>query len=198
MVSKMKTEFNLKSEFILSFGVLSPRKNLELLIRTFYEASSNAPDWRLVIAGGEPKYYSGYRNKLEEVAKSQGIQDRVIFTGYLDWDTANELYSKADIFAHTPNKRIAASGPISTAINHHLPILVSDIPVFQEKFDHRENGYLVPPRLEPASEGLLELMDDRTLRESLRRGTYALADKYSWENIAQVTLKEYRSLLDEK
>lgn len=193
----MTTEFDLDSKYVLSFGVLSPRKNLELLVQAMSEVSASAPDWTLVIAGGEPEYYEGYGETLADVARTNGIGDEVVFTGYLNWDTADEVYANADLYAHTPEYRVAASGPISTAISHHLPILVSDIPVFRELFNHRENGYLVSPRLEPLSDGLHKLMHDPTLQKTLRDGTFNLAERLSWAEIARETLEEYRSLVDE-
>lgn len=192
----MEVNFDLESKYILSFGVLSPRKNHELLIRSMGNLSYDNSDWLLVIAGGEANY-SGYREKLERAARSNEIKKKVIFTGYLEWQLADKIYSNADIYAHTPKYRIAASGPISTAISHQLPILTSDVPVFREIFNHEKDGYLVTPQEQPVSKGLGKLMSNPSLRESLREGTRELVKDFSWENIAQRTIDEYRSVIDQ-
>lgn len=72
-------------------AALRPEKNLERLLRAFALASQQIPA-RLVIVGDGPE-----RARLEQLAATMGIADRVWFTGYL-FDPAGAL-GALDLFA---------------------------------------------------------------------------------------------------
>lgn len=81
---------------ILSLSRLSSIKGLDLLIRAFSVLAIKDDKFRLVIAGPDE---GGEKARLEKIIKHEGIQDKVVFTGFADQKMKDELFCAADIFA---------------------------------------------------------------------------------------------------
>lgn len=92
--AKLITEkFDLtKDSYILFLGRLVPEKGLRYLIEAFKAVKTNK---KLVIAGGSSDTDS-FMKELQESAKSD---NRIIFTGFVQGQLLDELYSN-DIFTH--------------------------------------------------------------------------------------------------
>jgi glycosyltransferase involved in cell wall biosynthesis len=87
-------------EIVLSVGRLVDYKGFDTLIRAMVEARG-----RLLIAGDGP-----LRNSLEALARSLGLQERVVFCGELSDDRLRDLYHAAAIFALASTNRREAFG----------------------------------------------------------------------------------------
>ncbi len=80
---------------ILSVGYLSPIKDPETLIRTFFLIQQNI-DSQLTHIGKD--YMNGVVHRM---AKDLGISDKVTFIEYVNNDQLGEYYRSADLFLHT-------------------------------------------------------------------------------------------------
>jgi glycosyltransferase involved in cell wall biosynthesis len=79
---------------IFSVGRLDPRKRIDILLRSFAIVVQTKPDLRLNIGGVGPE-----AENLHSLAGRLGIQDKVVFLGFIpDRDLPAE-YLKADVFA---------------------------------------------------------------------------------------------------
>ena len=77
-----------KDSYILFLGRLVPEKGIRYLIEAFKEVKT---DKKLVIAGGSSDTVS-FMKELKELAKND---DRIIFTGFVQGQMLDELYSNA-------------------------------------------------------------------------------------------------------
>jgi glycosyltransferase involved in cell wall biosynthesis len=77
------------------------------------------------------------------------------------------------------------------------PIVATDVAGCREIVRHGENGFLVAVRnAEAIASALLELLEDRPLREQMgRRGRQIVEDGFSVQQIVSETLNLYRDLL---
>ena len=75
--------------YLLSVGRLEAYKGVQHAIRALHEL----PDYDLVVAGSGP-----YRDELEQVARFEGVSDRVAFLGYVDDERLPELYTGGAVF----------------------------------------------------------------------------------------------------
>jgi len=183
-------------KIILYFGVLSPRKGLEYLIRSFQEIASNFPESVLIIAGYEPYYYQNYKKSLEELIKSLGLEHKVFFTGFIEDEDVHILFSMAEIIVLPYIYSVSASGPLSIAIQHRKPIVATKTAFFSEILLNRCDAILIPPRDARAlTKAIAKLLEDSSTREILSKNLAIKAHRYSWQRIAENTLKEYFDLV---
>ena len=81
-----------KDDYILFLGRLVPEKGITYLIEGFKNVKT---DKKLVIAGGSSDT-DEFANQLKEMAKDD---DRIIFTGFVQGQLLDELYSNAYIYS---------------------------------------------------------------------------------------------------
>ena len=85
-------KFGLKKDgYILFLGRLVPEKGVRYLIEAYKEVNT---DKRLVIAGGSSDS-SGFVEELQELASGD---DRIVFTGFVQGEPLEELYSNAYLY----------------------------------------------------------------------------------------------------
>ena len=80
-----------KDSYILFLGRLVPEKGIRYLVEAFKNVET---DKKLVIAGGSSDTDS-FMKELKELAKEDG---RIIFTGFVQGQILDELYSNAYIY----------------------------------------------------------------------------------------------------
>jgi glycosyltransferase involved in cell wall biosynthesis len=183
-------------KIILYFGVLSPRKGLEYLIRSFQEITLNFPESVLIIAGYEPDYYHNYKKSLEELTKSLGLEHKVFFTGFIKDEDIHVLFSMAEIIVLPYVYSVSASGPLSIAIQHRKPIVATKTAFFSEILLNECDAILVPPRdVRALTKAIAKLLGDSSTREILSKNLAIKAHYYSWQRIAENTLNEYFDLV---
>ncbi len=151
---------------VMTVGGLRPVKDHPTLIRAFAKASASFPEARLVIVGGD--WPVPARPHLEDLARSLGIADRVVFAGVRqdvpDLLAAGDVYVNSSVFEGMSNtilEAMASSRPvIATAVGGN-PELVHD----------GETGFLVPPGDVPAmAERLTRLFAEPGLCAALGQG----------------------------
>jgi glycosyltransferase involved in cell wall biosynthesis len=88
-VIKERYELN---DYLLCVGEVRPYKNMENVFRAL-ELWSDGP--QLTISG---KIFGKHKEKLENLASSLNIENRVIWLGYVPDDLLPNLYSEATAF----------------------------------------------------------------------------------------------------
>lgn len=81
-------------------GRLTQEKGAEELLRAFQQVAKEVPNAKLVIAGAfffNTSIVSPFEQKLHELATDPAIKDKVIFTGFVDYDDMPGIYAMADI-----------------------------------------------------------------------------------------------------
>jgi phosphatidylinositol alpha-1,6-mannosyltransferase len=73
---------------------LVPRKGQDKLIEAWPRVVAEVPAARLLIVGPGP-----YRRRLDRMAASSPVADRIHFTGEVRWDELPEHYAAGDVFA---------------------------------------------------------------------------------------------------
>ncbi len=183
-------------KIILFFGVLSPRKGLETLLHAFHIVIRNITDAKLVIAGDEPSYYKGYKDELIKKAKSLGVQAKTIFLGKILDEEIPGLFNRADVVILPYLFSISASGPLSLAMGYGKPIIASRTEFFREMLEDRYDALLFPPGdYESLARCILEILLDKERTRQLIKRSKTRALKFSWSNVASLTLKLYQIIV---
>jgi glycosyltransferase involved in cell wall biosynthesis len=173
--------------YILYVGTLQPRKNLSILVEALYRLRSTIPH-KLILAGAKGDSYADLKRLVERF----GLQERVVFTGYVDDDVRKALYQNADLFVYPSLyegfglvllEAMSFGVPCIAADNSSLPEAGGDAAAF---FDARSADHLagVIARLAGSAE------------ERERRVTmgHTHIDKFDWRSCAEDHLQVYKSL----
>ena len=119
-----------KAPFFLMVGTVEKRKNVEFVIRAFAkfkEGLSERNDWKLILAG-RPGF--GF-DCIEKAVEDCGLEDDVVFTGYVSDNDCANLYrdAKALVF---PSVYEGFGSIQNECMSMGLPIILSDIPTNRE------------------------------------------------------------------
>jgi glycosyltransferase involved in cell wall biosynthesis len=86
------------TKVVLYLGRLDPTKGIDLLIRSFAEVRREFDDAVLMLVGGD----MGYNDEFRQRIRSLGLDDRVVFTGFVSKEDKMAAYTDADVFV-TPS-----------------------------------------------------------------------------------------------
>ena len=174
----------IKDSYILFLGRLVPEKGLRYLIEAFKNVETNK---KLVIAGGSSDT-DGFMKELKELAKED---HRIIFTGFVQGQMLDELYSNAYIYT-LPSDLEGMPLSLLEAMSYGNCCLVSDIPECVEVVENKAlifkkaNVHDLCEKIQDAcdhSEKVLELK---------RQATNFICNKYNWDSVVTETIKLYR------
>ena len=182
----IKEKYSLeKDSYILFLGRLVPEKKIDLLIEAFKETDT---DKKLVIAGGA-SHTSEYELQLKASAKENG---NIIFTGFVEGDELDELYSNAYIYC-LPSDLEGMPISLLEAMSYGNCCLTSDIPECTEVYGENAVSFI-----KGSKQSLIEKLGD-LLKDSEKVGIYKnnaqkfILSKYNWDDICSKTLKLYEN-----
>lgn len=172
-----------KDSYILFLGRLVPEKGVRYLIEAFKNVKT---DKKLVIAGGSSDTDS-FMEELKEFAK---IDDRIIFTGFVQGQTLDELYSNAYIYT-LPSDLEGMPLSLLEAMSYGNCCLVSDIPECAEVVEDKalvfkkSNVNNLREKLQYACDNTEKVM------EMKKQAADFICKKYSWDDVVKETMKLY-------
>lgn len=136
-VAQIRKKYNLNtSDLVLSsIGRISQEKSLDQIISHFDQLSGMFPDVKLFIVGDGPG-----KEELEKLSSELGLTDRIIFTGYVDWNNIQDYYAAGDIFVSASESETQGL-TYSEALAAGLPLLVKDDTCLKNVLKHKQNGY---------------------------------------------------------
>ena len=172
-----------KDEYILFLGRLVPEKGVHYLIQAYKELRT---DKKLVIAGGSSDT-DAYMKELKALA---GDNPGIVFTGFVQGRTLEELYSNAYIYV-LPSDLEGMPLSLLEAMSYGNCCLTSDIPECATVL----NTYGVTFRksdVRDLSWKLQQLCDDpaRVKRYQQYAAEY-ICKRYNWDDVTKETLKLY-------
>ena len=173
-----------KDDYILFLGRLVPEKGITYLIEGFKNVKT---DKKLVIAGGSSDT-DEFANQLKEMAKDD---DRIIFTGFVQGQLLDELYSNAYIYS-LPSDLEGMPLSLLEAMSYGNCCLVSDIDecasVVEDKaiIFKKSNVADLQSKLQEACE------DAQQVQKYKDEAAGYICEKYNWDDVVERTLELYR------
>lgn len=181
-----RRKFGLNYPFILSVGVIEPRKNLGRLVQAFALLKSR-PDFehKLVIAGRPGWLYEDVFRKVEELRLTKDV----IFLGHVFDADLVALYNLADVFVYPSLyegfglpalESMACGTPVVSSNSSSLPEVVGDA------------GLLVPPEdVEALACAIEKVISDSELADDLRAKGLSRARQFTWHKAAENIMSIY-------
>lgn len=171
--------------------------NLELPLKAMPQILKNFPDAVLVYVGEG----SG-KSKLERESRLMGLDDKVIFTGFISQEEVFHWIKKAEIvlvpFADNPNCHTTVPTKLYEYMAVGKPIVATRLPGISEILDHEHNGLLYTVNsMNDFSKCVLQLFNDSKLAKRLSSNAQRdFISKYSLEKNWPKLISLYDSIHD--
>jgi glycosyltransferase involved in cell wall biosynthesis len=185
-----KLNLPLDCKYILYVGSETPRQNLKFLLKAFNKLKKKLPNVKLLKIG-EPQSY-GARKKLLNSINDMGLQNDVIFIGYVIEEELPKWYNASDLlvypclyagFGLPPLEAMACGTPVITSNTSSLPEVVDDA------------GIMVDPyNVDSMSLNMYEILTNQGLQTDLMRKGIKRAKLFNWDKSARETREVYDSL----
>lgn len=178
------------SKIIVSMGRLHKVKGFDILIKSFVEVLKFYHDAILCIAGKDV----GEQEQLEELVKELELEDSVYFIGEVSEQDKIDFLGNADLFvlaSHTENFGNVYVESLATG----TPIIASTGTPWQLVED-ADCGKWVENTPEKIASAILEMLQKD--RETMKKNSRKLAQKYDWKNIALQFKKVFEKMMELK
>lgn len=192
-IDKVKTKNTKEKDIILYFGYLLRRKGIEFLIEAFSDFVKKNPKFKLVISGGILDYQKDYAEELKALVSKKGMNDKIIFTGFISQKEIEDLYRQCKFIVLPYINSISSSMPLSFAWQFEKPAIGTKVGSLMDEITDSKDGLLVQPKnAEELRVAMEKLIKDKKLYKKLKEGVKIKLEERSWANVAKKTLEIYR------
>ncbi|MBN9086369.1 MAG: glycosyltransferase family 4 protein [Reyranella sp.] len=184
---------------ILTFGLLSPSKGIEVMIDAMPRILKRRPDAVYVVLGAtHPNLLrdqgEAYRESLMARVRKLGIEDHVVFLDqFVDQATLLEFISMSDVYV-TPylNEAQMTSGTLAYSFGLGKPVVST--PYWHARELLADGRGVLVPFGDSAGIGheIAELLTDTPRRQAMRERAYAASRSMTWERTAE----RYRTVFE--
>lgn len=186
----LKYKYNIDSPFILYVGNVESRKNVPLLIKSFYKLKKKGITHKLILIGASQ---FGFK-KIVELVNELNLVNEVIFPGYVSNEDLVKFYNIADLFVYPslyegfglpPLEAMACGCPVITSNSSSLPEVIGDAGLMIDPYNSND---LV--------DKMYQILTNKSLRTELCNKSLKRAKMFSWEKTARETWKVYEEVLE--
>lgn len=191
-ISPILEKYRLPERYILFVGTLEPRKNLVGLLKTYLLLKRNFDYFvKLVVVGAKGWKYSPIFDWIEQ----NGLQDDIIFTGFIEDDDLIAVYNGATVFV-MPSIYEGFGLPILEAMNCGVPVIGSNVSSIPEVIG--EDGILVAPDdHETWAIEIHKFISNDSYRQAYSVKSLERAREFSWRRTAFETKLVYEKMMNE-
>jgi D-inositol-3-phosphate glycosyltransferase len=181
-------------EIILFFGGIRPNKGLDVLIKALEIIKSHNEKVLLVIAGGLLGRFGfeSYSDMIKKVDLSEHIRT---FIHFIPEEDVDYFFAAADLVVLPYLKFEAQSGVLLRAYAHKKPVVASNVGAMGELVSSDKIGLTVEPgSVESLAQAVINVLDN--LEKFQSRYSPEIENKYSWDHIAELTMRGYEAAIN--
>lgn len=197
-IEQAKKKYHTTDKYIIHIGTLQPRKNLIRLIEAFARVVRSHSDLKLLLVGkGGGLGRQGWLYKdILQTPERLGIQDSVIFTGFVPGDDLPFLLRGAKALIQISLWE-GFGITILEAMGSGVPVIVSNVSALPEVVG--EAGLSVDPySLDQIEQAIRTVVSDKSLQQQYTKKGLIQAKKYSWQKMAKIVLEVFKKTADSK
>ena len=180
-----------RDRYVLAMSRLHPKKNLDVLIRTFIDATETRRDgWRLVVAGTGDSVYQASLRKLVDDRRAHG---RVQFVGWIEGESKLQLVRRASIFVLC-SKHENFGLSVLEALAAGVPTLLTRQVDLADDVESANAGWIVDDVHDSLRRALAAAIDDDQARAARGGAARRLAWRFTWPTVAAQLIDVYARL----
>jgi glycosyltransferase involved in cell wall biosynthesis len=182
-------EYGLAFPFILYVGRIQARKNLPRLVEAYARLRKQGLDTKLVMVG-KRDWQSG---QLVEKIKELGLENSVIFPGFVPFEDLPLFYNAAEVFIF-PSFFEGFGLPVVESMASGVPTITSTGSSLEEVAG--DGALLIDPGdTDSIANALGKVLGDSALRQHLAIRGLKRSKEFAAGNLAEKALAVYRSLV---
>lgn len=189
-VEKIKEKYKIPKEYFLYLGTLEPRKNIARMLDAYAmlkKEQPNAP--KFVLAGRKGWMY----DEIFEKVKTYGLEEDVIFTGYIEQEDAPLLMNGAKAFLFVSLYE-GFGMPVLEAMACGTPVITADAASMPEVIG--DCGLLADPMsAESIKECMAKIVNDEVDIEDMTKRALKRCEDFTWEKAAKVVREVMESVV---
>ena len=192
-IVKKRESLGLKrDDFVILFvGRIASEKNVELLLTSMRYIVNNCPKAKLLIVGDGPDL-----NKYKTFVKKQGLEENIIFTGKVPWESIAEYYLIADVFT-TASKTETQGLTVIEAMAASLPVVCINDESFTNTVIDNLNGKIFKNK-RGYKKAIIELYNDPKELKRLSKQARVSAEIHSSKYFVESILDVYKIAINNK
>lgn len=192
-IVKKRESLGLKrDDFVILFvGRIGSEKNVELLLTSMRYIVNNCPKAKLLIVGDGPDL-----NKYKTFVKKQGLEENIIFTGKVPWESIAEYYLIADVFT-TASKTETQGLTVIEAMAASLPVVCINDESFTNTVIDNLNGKIFKNK-RGYKKAIIELYNDPKELKRLSNQARISAEMHSSKYFVESILDVYKIAIKNK
>lgn len=185
---------------ILTISRLIRRKGIDVAIRALPKVLERVADAVYVIVGR-----GNYEKHLRKLVNDHGLEDKVIFAGYIPDEQLCDYYSACDLFLlpcrELPGGDVEGFGIVFLEANVcSKPVVAGRSGGVTEAVQDQYSGLLVDPCSEDAvADAVVRLLNDPEYSSTLgRQGRQRVLDNYTWELVGRTFHETITRIVSDK
>ena len=174
---------------LLYAGRLDKEKNIPVILRAF-QLVRRQRTCRLVIVGDGAE-----KMRLMALVRGLGLENDVIFCGYLSDEDYPLIFGVADCFVHAGTAELQSIVTLE-AVASGLPVVAARAVALPELVRHGENGFVFEPFDECGAEGfILNILDNPELASQMRQESLKISREHDLRATGQKFTDLYQQLV---
>jgi len=179
---------------VMYLGSIHSISGLPVILNSIPKIIQKIPHFKLLVVGG-----GAHLENLKEISKKLGIQDKVVFTGYVPYLHIPRYCSLAELcinsFEITDMTKKLSPVKIFDLLACGKPILATPLEGLLHDFPE-ESKILIYANLEQFESQIISLLNSESLENFGRKGREYVEANYTWENVANRFLEEFETFLN--
>lgn len=179
---------NAETPVVLSLGRIAKEKSIDVVIGAMPELLKKLPTAKMVIVGDGPE-----KENLEQLSKTLGIENNVIFTGGKPWTEIGKYYQLGNVFCSASVSETQGL-TFAEAMAAGLPVVAKKDPCIDNIISHNHTGLLFEEEKELPTL-LYQVLTDATLQDRLSKAGMETMQDLSVENFCTCVETLYEKIL---
>jgi glycosyltransferase involved in cell wall biosynthesis len=176
---------------LVHIGRVAHEKNIDFLFEVLSEVRRTFPNILLVVAGEGPAL-----NHLKSLSRQLGLEDNVLFVGYLDRDsTLLECYLAGDAFIFA--SRTETQGLVLLeAMALGVPVVSTAVMGTKDILAPRKGGLIAEEESQDFANKIIELLQDKLLQKRLGEEAKDYAKTWTADEMATRLASFYEKIIE--
>lgn len=182
-----KEKNNITSPYILYLGRIDALKGIDYIIEAFSKLPEEYSDFKLIIAGK----ITEYKKELDKIIKLNNIEDKVIFTGFIDEEDKISIYHDAELFVNPVKYMGGVSITVFESLLSNTPVIVTK--ESGEIVEKIEAGSIVEyGDVESLKNEMIKSLTDKELtKKQLLNAQKYIKENLDWKSVSNKILDIY-------
>ncbi len=190
-ILELRKEFNLKKtdKILIFVGRIGKEKRVMDLLNVIIPLLKKRNNLKMLFVGDGPQL-----EELQKKAKSEGVLDSIVFTGFVNWEMVHTLYSMSNMFLTCSLSEVQPMTMIEASMCS-LPLIVRRDDSYLDLVKDGESGYIVDSD-EELAQRVESLLDNEELLAKFSGNSYKHSQSFTADNHVNNAERVYERVLE--